>query len=128
MYLVHQTMRKYIECFDAKYEKVSLVFNLINYYMGKFIKYAAFAALAILPVSSFVSCSEDDEDENQQIAEGAEIKSFKLYDRFGKKLCELTPEEMEMWEAQQDLCTDYWYEYQVEGSDKVYSGHFTMLK
>lgn len=93
--------------------------------MRKFIKYAALAAMAILPVSSFVSCSEDDED---QIGEGQEIVSFKLYDRYGKQIGELKHDEINEWKAQQDSVADYWYEYQVEGSDKVYSGHFTMLK
>ena len=93
--------------------------------MRKFIKYAALAAMAILPVSSFVSCSEDDED---QIGEGQEIVSFKLYDRFGNQIGEMNQDEMDVWKSQQEFCADYWYEYQVEGSDKVYSGHFTMLK
>lgn len=93
-----------------------------------FIKYAALAATAILSVSSFVSCSEDDEEENLQIAEGQEIVSFKLYDRFGKQICDLTPDEMDVWMENQDYNAEYWYEYQIAGSNKVYSGHFTSLK
>lgn len=89
-----------------------------------FFKFAAMMA-TVLSASAFVSCSEDDED---QIGEGQEIVSFKLYDRFGNQIGEMNQDEMDVWKSQQDSCADYWYEYQIEGSDKVYSGHFTMLK
>ena len=89
-----------------------------------FFKFAAMMA-TVLSASAFVSCSEDDED---QIGEGQEIVSFKLYDRFGNQIGEMNQDEMDVWKEQQEFCADYWYEYQVEGSDKVYSGHFTMLK
>lgn len=89
-----------------------------------FFKFAAMMATVLL-ASAFVSCSEDDED---QIGEGQEIVSFKLYDRFGNQIGEMNQDEMNVWKSQQEPVADYWYEYQIEGSDKVYSGHFTMLK
>ena len=58
--------------------------------------------------------------------------TIKIYDRFGKKLCEMTSAEMETWDGKyngKDLpSTDYWYEIQIDEIDKVYIGHFTLIR
>ncbi len=56
----------------------------------------------------------------------------KLFDRFGKKLCDMTSAEMDDWDGTyhgSDLpATDYWYEIQIDEIDKTYIGHFTLLR
>jgi len=90
-----------------------------------FFKLVAMIA-TVLSASAFVSCNGDEEDADQ-ITENQEIKSIKVYDRFGKQICDVTPEQMD---SMGDVVKmgDYWYEMQYEGSDKVYSGHFTTLE
>lgn len=57
---------------------------------------------------------------------------IKIYDRFGKKLCDMTASEMEAWDGKyngRDLpSTDYWYEIDIDEIDKTYVGHFTLIR
>ena len=57
---------------------------------------------------------------------------IKVYDRFGKKLCDMTASEMEAWDGKyngRDLpSTDYWYEIEIDEIDKTYVGHFTLIR
>ena len=57
---------------------------------------------------------------------------IKIYDRFGKKLCDITASEMEAWDGKyngRDLpSTDYWYEIDIDEIDKTYVGHFTLIR
>lgn len=89
-----------------------------------FVKYAALAA-SIFSISAFVGCSADEEDEDPQ---NLTIKSIRLYDRYGRQICELSEEEMEAWEGQQEPTADYWYEIRYEETGKICSGHFTSQK
>lgn len=58
--------------------------------------------------------------------------SVKLYDRFGKQICDMTSEEMDAWDGTYNghalPSTDYWYEIQIDELDKVYVGHFTLIR
>lgn len=58
--------------------------------------------------------------------------SVKLFDRFGKQLCDMTSEEMSAWDGTYNghplPATDYWYEIQIDEIDKVYTGHFTLIR
>ena len=57
---------------------------------------------------------------------------IKVFDRFGKKLCDMTASEMEAWDGKyngRDLpSTDYWYEIEIDEIDKTYVGHFTLIR
>lgn len=57
---------------------------------------------------------------------------IKIYDRFGKKLCDMTASDMEVWDGKyngRDLpSTDYWYEIDIDEIDKTYIGHFTLIR
>lgn len=56
----------------------------------------------------------------------------KLFDRFGKKLCDMTSAEMESWDGTYNgkamPSTDYWYEIEIDEIDKTYVGHFTLIR
>jgi len=58
--------------------------------------------------------------------------TVRLYDRFGKKLCDMTSAEMEAWDGMYNgrelPSTDYWYEIQIDEIDKIYVGHFTLIR
>lgn len=58
--------------------------------------------------------------------------TVKIFDRFGKKLCEMKAAEMDAWNGTyngRDLpSTDYWYEIQIDEIDKTYIGHFTLIR
>ncbi len=58
--------------------------------------------------------------------------SIRLYDRYGKKLCDMTSAEMEAWDGSyrgKELpSTDYWYEIEIDEIDKTYVGHFTLIR
>ncbi|MBO5799881.1 MAG: T9SS type B sorting domain-containing protein, partial [Paludibacteraceae bacterium] len=54
-----------------------------------------------------------------------------IYDRFGKKLIEYKgsdPGWDGVYNGQLMPTTDYWYEITVHEIDKVYTGHFTLLR
>lgn len=57
---------------------------------------------------------------------------IKIYDRFGKKLCDMTASEMEAWDGTYNgrglPSTDYWYEIDIDEIDKTYVGHFTLIR
>lgn len=91
-----------------------------------FFKFAAMIA-TVLSASAFVSCNEDEEDVNQ-ITENQEIKSVKVFDRFGKQVCEMSGSEVDSVGGFNQPKGDYWYQMQYEGSDKVYSGHYTTFE
>ena len=54
-----------------------------------------------------------------------------IYDRFGKKLCEMKASEGS-WDGTYNgkamPSTDYWYEINIPEIDKMYVGHFTLLR
>lgn len=56
----------------------------------------------------------------------------KIYDRFGKLLVELDGAESEGWDGtyqgKKMPSTDYWYVITIGELDKVYSGHFTLMR
>ena len=58
--------------------------------------------------------------------------TVKIFDRFGKKLCDMKAAEMDAWDGTyngRDLpSTDYWYEIQIDEIDKTYIGHFTLIR
>lgn len=58
--------------------------------------------------------------------------TMNIYDRWGKKLVTLTSSDTEGWDGsyngQPMPSTDYWYELDVEAIDKVYFGHFTLIR
>ena len=58
--------------------------------------------------------------------------TMNIYDRWGKKLVTLTASDTEGWDGtyngQPMPSTDYWYELDVEAIDKVYFGHFTLIR
>ena len=58
--------------------------------------------------------------------------TMNIYDRWGKKLATLTASDTEGWDGtyngQPLPSTDYWYELDVEAIDKVYVGHFTLIR
>lgn len=58
--------------------------------------------------------------------------TIKIFDRFGKKLCDMKASEMDAWDGTyngRDLpSTDYWYEIQIDEIDKTYIGHFTLIR
>ena len=55
-----------------------------------------------------------------------------IYDRWGKKLATLTASDTEGWDGTYNglplPSTDYWYELSVDAIDKVYIGHFTLIR
>lgn len=57
---------------------------------------------------------------------------IKLFDRYGKKLCDMTSAEMESWDGTYNgkamPSTDYWYEIEIDEIDKTYVGHFTLIR
>lgn len=58
--------------------------------------------------------------------------TVKIFDRFGKKLCDMKAADMDAWDGTyngRDLpSTDYWYEIQIDEIDKTYIGHFTLIR
>ncbi len=58
--------------------------------------------------------------------------TVKIFDRFGKKLCDMKASEMETWDGKYNgkelPSTDYWYEIQIDEIDKTYVGHFTLIR
>ncbi len=58
--------------------------------------------------------------------------TMNIYDRWGKKLATLTASDTEGWDGtyngQPLPSTDYWYELDVDVLDKVYVGHFTLIR
>lgn len=58
--------------------------------------------------------------------------TVKIFDRFGKKLCDMHASEMEGWDGTYNgralPSTDYWYEIQIDEIDKTYIGHFTLIR
>ncbi len=58
--------------------------------------------------------------------------TVKIFDRFGKKLCDMKAAEMDAWDGTyngRDLpSTDYWYEINIDEIDKTYIGHFTLIR
>jgi gliding motility-associated-like protein len=56
----------------------------------------------------------------------------KIYDRFGKLLVELDGAESEGWDGtyqgKKMPSTDYWYVITIGELDKLYSGHFTLMR
>ena len=56
---------------------------------------------------------------------------FTIYDRWGKKLVEYKGAD-EGWDGKYNgtdmPTTDYWYELVVREIDKVYTGHFTLIR
>ncbi len=58
--------------------------------------------------------------------------TVKIFDRFGKKLCEMKAAEMDAWDGTYNgralPSTDYWYEIQIDEIDKTYIGHFTLIR
>lgn len=58
--------------------------------------------------------------------------TMNIYDRWGKKLVTLTASDTEGWDGTYNglplPSTDYWYELSVDAIDKVYIGHFTLIR
>lgn len=58
--------------------------------------------------------------------------TVKIFDRFGKKLCDMKAAEMDSWDGTYNgralPSTDYWYEIQIDEIDKTYIGHFTLIR
>lgn len=58
--------------------------------------------------------------------------TVKIFDRFGKKLCDMKAAEMDAWDGTYNgralPSTDYWYEIQIDEIDKTYIGHFTLIR
>lgn len=58
--------------------------------------------------------------------------TMNIYDRWGKKLATLTSSDTEGWDGtyngQPLPSTDYWYDLSVDAIDKVYIGHFTLIR
>ncbi len=58
--------------------------------------------------------------------------TMNIFDRWGKKLATLTSEDSEGWDGTYNgkpmPSSDYWYELNVDVIDKVYVGHFTLIR
>ncbi|MBE6326275.1 MAG: T9SS type B sorting domain-containing protein [Bacteroidales bacterium] len=58
--------------------------------------------------------------------------TMNIYDRWGKKLATLTSSDTEGWDGTYNglplPSTDYWYELSIDAIDKVYIGHFTLIR
>lgn len=58
--------------------------------------------------------------------------NIKLYDRYGKKLFDMSASEFENWDGTylgKDMpSTDYWYEIDIDEINKTYVGHFTLIR
>ncbi len=77
-------------------------------------------------------------DENERstwevpgLAESYPDAVISIYDRFGKKLVEMKATEGGWdgtYNGKKMPTTDYWYEINVEEIDKIYVGHFTLLR
>lgn len=93
--------------------------------MKKLFKYVALVIASIFSLSAFVGCNAEEDDDDSQVLT---VKSIKLYDRWGRQICIMTPEEMIEWSCLQDQVVDYWYEISYEETSKTCSGHFSMVK
>lgn len=58
--------------------------------------------------------------------------TMSIYDRWGKKLVTLTTSDTEGWDGTYNgvpmPSADYWYELNVDELDKVFYGHFTLMR
>lgn len=58
--------------------------------------------------------------------------TMNIFDRWGKKLATLTSEDSEGWDGTYNgkpmPSSDYWYELNVDVIDKVYVGHFSLIR
>ena len=56
---------------------------------------------------------------------------MKIFDRFGKLLFEMKVSDGAWdgtYKGKNMPATDYWYEINIEEIDKIYVGHFTLLR
>ena len=86
-----------------------------------------------LTIPLFLTPNGDEENEVWTVygLETTEKSRVRIYDRWGKLLMEFNP-NVENWDGTYNgkpcPSTDYWYEVDCEELDKVYSGHFTLIR
>lgn len=86
-----------------------------------------------LEIPPFFTPNNDGENDVWKIKglENTEMSSVRVFDRWGKLLYKFNP-NAENWDGTYNghpcPSTDYWYEIDCPEMDKVYTGHFTLLR
>ena len=66
------------------------------------------------------------------LAEGYPDAEVIIFDRWGKKLASYRAGDDADWDGVYNgikmPATDYWYEININDIDKVYTGHFTLIR